>query len=41
MSKDEKRKTLINSVARSMEVEGFDFTSVKKSLEKQLKQSKD
>ena len=40
MSKSEKKKHLINSIARSMEAEGFDFNAVKKSLEKQLQQIK-
>jgi hypothetical protein len=40
MSQSEKKKRLINSIARSMEAEGFDFNTTKKTLEKQLQQSK-
>ena len=36
MSKTEKKKHLIASIARSMEAEGFDFKAVQKTLEKQL-----
>lgn len=36
MSKSEKQKRLIKSIARSMEAEGFDFATVKKILEKQI-----
>lgn len=34
MSKAEKKKILIASVARSMEAEGFNFDTVKRSLRK-------
>jgi len=40
MSTNGKMKRLINSVARSMEAEGFDFNAVKKTLKKQLQQTK-
>ncbi len=40
MSKNEKTKRLINSIARSMEAEGFNFDIVKKTLTKQLQQAK-
>ncbi len=40
MSESEKKKHLINSVARSMEAEGFNFGTVKKTLERQLQQTK-
>ncbi len=36
MSKAEKKRRLIASIARSMEAEGFDFAAVKQTLEKQL-----
>jgi len=36
MSSTEKRKRLIDSIARSMEAEGFDFQVVKTILEKKL-----
>ena len=36
MSKSEKKKILIESVARSMEAEGFSFAAVKKILEQKL-----
>lgn len=41
MSKSEKQKHLIDSIARSMEAEGFDFDTVKKILEKQVYKTKD
>ncbi|MEI7689447.1 MAG: hypothetical protein WCI79_00575 [Candidatus Saccharibacteria bacterium] len=40
MSKNEKTKRLVNSIARSMEAEGFNFKAVKKTLEKQLQRIK-
>jgi len=40
MSQSEKKQRLINSIARSMEAEGFDFNTTKNTLEKQLQQSK-
>ena len=40
MSTAEKKKRLVNSVARSMEAEGFNFKAVKKTLEKKLKSAK-
>lgn len=40
MSTAEKKKRLANSVARSMEAEGFNFKAVKKTLEKKLIQPK-
>lgn len=40
MSKDEKQKHQIKSIARSMEAEGFDFETVKKILEKQVVKTK-
>lgn len=36
MTKKEKHTCLINSMARSMEAEGFDFKAVKAILEKKL-----
>jgi len=39
MSND-KKKRLIASVARSMEVEGFSFKAVKKTLEKKIQHGK-
>lgn len=36
MSKAEKKKLLIASIARSMEAEGFNFKNVEKILKKQL-----
>lgn len=39
MSTTEKKKRLIASIARSMEAEGFDFVTVKKTLEKRLGKS--
>ena len=36
MSSAEKKKRLIDSIARSMEAEGFDFQAVKNILEKKL-----
>jgi DUF1009 family protein len=41
MSKSEKQKHLIKSIARSMEAEGFNFDTVKKILEKQVFKTKD
>ncbi|MFZ2544735.1 MAG: hypothetical protein WAW80_02065 [Candidatus Saccharimonadales bacterium] len=40
MSKSEKKKRLIASVARSMEAEGFNFDAVTKILEKHLQAPK-
>lgn len=39
MSQSEKKQRLINSIARSMEAEGFDFNATKTAIEKQLQQS--
>jgi hypothetical protein len=39
MSQSEKKQRLINSIARSMEAEGFDFNTTKTAIEKQLQQS--
>jgi len=37
---NEKKNRLIDSVARSMEAEGFNFKAVKKTLEKKLQHTK-
>ena len=40
MGTNEKRKKLINSIARSMEAEGFNYKAIQKTLEKKLQQVK-
>lgn len=40
MSKAEKKKILIASVARSMEAEGFNFDTVKKIITQKIKTNK-